>query len=203
MCTQTQAVGRHRQVFGRQRGEPFDDGREVFAQRGLATGELEVGHADIPGGGGHRDDVVGAQQVLMIVERHAVVGHAVDAAQVAAVGEGQPQQLDRLQGAGSTGERRPLGAGVEDGQRHGHRCQYRFSSRAIWGRGTVIGSRGRAARAGRVRGLGRAAGRDPACLLPRLGDHGGGCANGFGGSPYRVLVGRSAGCYSGATRCTN
>jgi hypothetical protein len=76
------------------RSQSFHDLDQVAADGRLAAGEFEVRHADAGGGAGDGHDIVGSEQVVAFVKRHAVGWHTVDAPQVAAIGDRESQQLD-------------------------------------------------------------------------------------------------------------
>ncbi len=87
------AVGRQGDV--RARGECGRRGDHVFepaAEQGLAAGEPQLAHAQVADGDGDQPDELGVGELLG--PRHpgqALGGHAVGAAQVAAVGQRDPQ----------------------------------------------------------------------------------------------------------------
>ena len=67
---------------------------EVGAQRGLAAGQTELVEADGDRGAHHDLDLIGLEQLCRRREGEALERHAVDAAQVAVVGEGDAQVVD-------------------------------------------------------------------------------------------------------------
>ena len=58
----------------------------ILAHEGLATGEAERRNAEIAGHAGHADNLVEIEKFRPGKKRHPFFGHAVDAAQIAAVG---------------------------------------------------------------------------------------------------------------------
>ncbi len=93
---QQHAVGRHRQIAnGRAGGEARDERREVAAQQRLAAGEPDLVHAEADEHVHELFDLLELQDVLARQPHVVLLGHAVAAAQVAPVGDRQPQVAQR------------------------------------------------------------------------------------------------------------
>ena len=90
---QTDGVGGQRNVGARlERGDPRDDLREIGAGERLSAGEAHLVHAEVL----HADadeshDLIHAHQLVLLQELHAHLRHAVGAAEIAEVGEGDPE----------------------------------------------------------------------------------------------------------------
>ncbi len=87
------AVGGQREPrAGGEGGAALDDRDEAGAQQGLAAGEADLGDAEGgDGDGDEADDLVVGEQVGLGEPGEALFGHAVGAAEVAPVGEGDAQ----------------------------------------------------------------------------------------------------------------
>src|SRR5438876_2262163 len=101
----------------------------------MADGRLAAGEFEAPdavyfdGGADDVGDFFIAEQIVLGQPAHALFGHAVDAAEVATVGEADAQDSyrgDRAR-AGVETVSSPLGGNVQDGQSHrrGHCMQMR------------------------------------------------------------------------------
>ena len=87
------AVGRQGDVRARgERGRRGDHVFEPAAEQGLAAGEPQLVHAQVADGDGDQPDELGVGELLGAGHPgQALGGHAVGAAQVAAVGQRDPQ----------------------------------------------------------------------------------------------------------------
>ncbi len=89
------AVGRHRQVVDAGNGR--DHAHEIGQAQpgeGLAAGEPHLADAQLGGGANDEGQLFVAQDLAMVVLVNALGRHAVDAAQVAAVGDRYAQVVD-------------------------------------------------------------------------------------------------------------
>jgi hypothetical protein len=88
-------VGRQRQVLdARHRGQHRDEPRELAPHERLAAGQAQVGHAH-PGHDPHEPlDLLEAEDLVALEPGQPVGGHAVLAAEVAAVGDRHAQVGD-------------------------------------------------------------------------------------------------------------
>ena len=84
---QLRPVGGHRQVLEPERGQPGDEHREPLAHERLPAGDPHCGHTEAPGHASHPRDLVEREELVHAEEREPRLGHAVDAAQVAAIGD--------------------------------------------------------------------------------------------------------------------
>src|SRR5579883_534394 len=86
------AVGGERQVLDpRQRRQLANEHREILANQGLAAGNAQLGYAE---GDGHADEALDLFERQNLFARHvfdALLGHAVEAADITAVGDTNPQ----------------------------------------------------------------------------------------------------------------
>ena len=90
------AVGRHGQVADRRPGrEPVDELRQVAAQQRLATGQPDLVHAEGREDVDERLDLLEVQDVLARQPHVVRLRHAVAAAQVAPVGDREPEVPQR------------------------------------------------------------------------------------------------------------
>src|ERR1700722_7541103 len=82
--------------------EQGDEIGEVLADGGLAAGELEAGDAvDFDGGFDDLRDFFEGEDFSFGNPGDAVFGHAIDATVIAAVGDADAEDADRLDGAGA------------------------------------------------------------------------------------------------------
>ena len=72
-------------------GELFDENRKIFADEGFAAGDAEFADAERDRDAGKAGDFLKRQDLFARHELHAVFGHAVEAADVAAVGDADAQ----------------------------------------------------------------------------------------------------------------
>mmetsp|Transcript_23120 Transcript_23120/g.71719 ORF Transcript_23120/g.71719 Transcript_23120/m.71719 type:complete len:370 (-) Transcript_23120:90-1199(-) len=91
-----------------QRREMLADLNDVFAHERLAAGESDLRHAHVGEGGGEAEDLVGGQQARARRQVDPLLGHAVHAAQVAALGEGDAQVVVLAAERVEQRRRRPL-----------------------------------------------------------------------------------------------
>ena len=109
MVGQEQSVGGERDVVDAGRGgnhghEPI----EVFADQRLAAGEADAAHADLGGRAHDLGDLLIAEDFRLVDPRQAFFGHAVDAAQVAAIRYRDPEIGNRpMKGVGELRLERP------------------------------------------------------------------------------------------------
>jgi hypothetical protein len=116
--------------------ELFDELDDVAADQGLAAGEADFAHAAGNEGGDDPVDLLEAQDVLFGQELH-VLGHAVDAAEIAAVGDRDAKIGDVA--AVAVDERTRAGGGsVGSGDQRG-RHEARFSALVRKEKGPVAG----------------------------------------------------------------
>ncbi len=98
MPLEEEAVGRERQVaeaLGTHRGEASDDVRQLATDERLATGEPDVGDPHPDHEPNQPLDLVGGEQLPVGQERHVLRWHAVQAAELARVGDADPQGAQR------------------------------------------------------------------------------------------------------------
>ncbi len=87
-----QAVGGERQIVDTgDGGELGDQHVNIFAQQGLAAGEADLANAKLRGDAGHAGDLLERQDLRFGQKLHAFLGHAVEAADVAAVRDADAQ----------------------------------------------------------------------------------------------------------------
>ena len=98
---QQDGVGREREVGeALERGKPLDEADEPLAHERLAAGHADPRDAGGHGGGGESQQLLVGQDLVVRARRHALGRHAVDAAQVAPVGDREPQIVDATRGGG-------------------------------------------------------------------------------------------------------
>ena len=119
------AVGGERELLERAGREVarhrVEEGQDALAHQGLAAGDAQLPHAEADEGVAEPVELLERQELRLGQELH-VLGHAVDAAEVAAVGHrdaqiGQPpsERIDQARCFGGAGSAR-TGRGGEDGQ---------------------------------------------------------------------------------------
>jgi hypothetical protein len=92
---QEERVGRQRDLLDAgQRLDRRDQRGQAGAHRRLAAGEAELAEAELGRQADDAQQLVVGQQLVLRGELHPGGGHAVDAAQVAAVGQRDPQVVD-------------------------------------------------------------------------------------------------------------
>ncbi len=115
------AVGGHGEVGEAGEGaEHGDEFGEVVADEGFTAGEFERGDAELDGGTGDGDDLLEGEKV---VARHPVelfLRHAIDAAEVTAVGDADAKGLDGADVARAGDVVRADVGGIGDGQGEHH-----------------------------------------------------------------------------------
>ena len=97
MALELAAVGGHGQLVQPARAhvpaELADQPHDVAPDQGLAAGEPDLAHAEIDEGRGQPVELLQGEQLGLGQEGH-LLGHAVDAAEIAAVGDRQPDVGD-------------------------------------------------------------------------------------------------------------
>ena len=99
LLRQQRTVRRQRQVEAAERGQALDQQLEVAAEEWLAAGDPDLLDAVRDERAREPLDLLEAEELLAVHEAVAATehlpGHAVDAAEVATVGDGDPQVADR------------------------------------------------------------------------------------------------------------
>src|SRR2546423_859420 len=92
-----ESIGRHRQIFNAidlpQQSDELDD---AVTNGRLAAGELESADAmNLDGGADDLGNLLETENVIFRQPGHTVGGHAIDAAEIAAIGHADAQDFDR------------------------------------------------------------------------------------------------------------
>ena len=99
LLRQERAVRRQRELEVRDLGELRDEPLDVAADERLAAGEADRADAEAGEDADDAGDLLEAEELLPVEERvvaaEGLLRHAVDAAEVAAVGDGDAQRLER------------------------------------------------------------------------------------------------------------
>ena len=84
---QRRPVGRQCQVSEPELGQPPDQHRHSPADERLPSGDPQRRHAEVPGHASDPGDLVERQQLVLAEEGQTLLGHTVDAPQIAAIGD--------------------------------------------------------------------------------------------------------------------
>jgi hypothetical protein len=88
------SVGGERDVLDARDSDEFlDEDREVFADKGFAAGDTELADAEGDGDTGEAGDFFKRENLFARHELHAVFGHAVEAADVTAIRDANPEVI--------------------------------------------------------------------------------------------------------------